>query len=146
MVANCCIAGVGSPHGDDQIGWRIVDILQKQQLPAQVVRVRDPMGLLDCCDGCQQLVIVDACSTGALPGTISRLEWPDSRIKTRHRFSTHGISVAGVLELAGNLGRLPERAILFGVEVSRCLPGDEMSRPVAEALVELETRICQEIT
>ncbi|MFV2065944.1 MAG: hypothetical protein ACC645_03120 [Pirellulales bacterium] len=59
------IIGLGSPHGDDQAGWLAVDRLaQIDELDAQPIALRITTDLLDYLDGCQHLILIDACQSG----------------------------------------------------------------------------------
>lgn len=119
MSATTRVIGLGSPHGDDQAGWRLVEMLKRRvELEVAIRAVGDPTDLLDCLEGCRCLVIVDACHTGAPAGTITRLQWPDPRILQQHRHLTHRVGVPSVLGLAQQLHRLPKHVVLLGVEVT----------------------------
>ena len=59
------VVGVGSPHGDDRVGWRLVEDLAESAGPGvEAVAVAQPLGLLDHLDGCSALIVVDACRAG----------------------------------------------------------------------------------
>jgi hydrogenase maturation protease len=101
------VAGFGSPHGDDQAGWRLIEMIQKRpELPARVVAIREATELLEELDGCRKLIVVDACRAGGQVGTLTRLQWPDPRIEQHHSHSSHGMGVCCALRLAEQLGRL----------------------------------------
>src|SRR5208282_6898835 len=54
------VVGVGSPHGDDRVGWRLVEDLAESAGPGvEAVVVAQPLGLLDYLDGCSALIVVD---------------------------------------------------------------------------------------
>jgi len=140
------IIGIGSPYGDDQAAWRLVERLENRQgLNASVAALSDPSRLLDFFDNCDRLIIVDACAGGGSPGAITRLEWPDARIETQHSHSTHGMGIANALQLAEKLGWLPPEVVLFGIELSQCRRGSPLSDIVEIALSELEEKILLEI-
>jgi hydrogenase maturation protease len=140
------IAGFGSPHGDDQVGWRVIELLcQRPALPARCVAMSDASQLIDQLDGCRKLSIVDACRTGDGVGSLTRLTWPDPRIAERHSHSTHGIGVCGALWLAERLGRLPHDVEVFGIEVGECEPGYAMTIAVQQAAQELAALISAEL-
>jgi hydrogenase maturation protease len=144
-VNGTLIVGVGSPHGDDQIGWQFVELLGgRRWLPARVVAVSDGTQIIDHLDGCRRLLIVDACRSGAPVGTITWLKWPDPRIQQRHSHSTHGLGIWDALHLAERLGRLPLVVDVFGIEIGEVEPGKESSLPVIQALAELESLIVSE--
>jgi hydrogenase maturation protease len=143
---SACIVAVGSPHGDDQIAWRVVERLRPKSVPGiQVVAVSDPLAVLDYVERCSTLILVDACRSGARAGTIHRFFWPDPRLQEQHYFSTHGFGVVKALELAAALGRLPAHVVLFGVEVQTCRPAAPMSFPVRRALPKLYRHVLAEI-
>lgn len=140
------VIGIGSPHGDDQAAWRLIERLRNREgLNASTVSLSDPSCLLDFLDHCDRLIIVDACAGGGSPGTITRLEWPDARIEARHSHSTHGMGVVFTLQLAEKLGRLPPEVVLFGIELSQCQRVGSLSDIVERAMSELEEKILLEI-
>ena len=140
------VAGFGSPHGDDQAGWRLAGMLQRRPwVPARVIAVHEATQLLDALEDCRRLIIVDACQSGGRVGSITRLRWPDVRIAERHHHSTHGVGICGALQLASHLGRMPRQVDVFGVEVDDCAPGQEIRPAVLEAIIKLEARILDEL-
>lgn len=140
------VAGFGSPHGDDQAGWRLAALLQSRpDLPARVIAVHEATQLLDALPDCRRLIIVDACMSGDRGGTITRLRWPDARIAERHHHSSHSVGICGALQLASRLGRLPDQVDVFGIEVENCSPGQDISPAVERAIFSLETTILDEI-
>lgn len=140
------VLGLGSSHGDDRAGWEAIQRLQPH-LPAGIaaVALSDPLQMLTRLDGCTRLVIVDACRTGAAPGTILRGAWADGLTSCEPRASTHGLGVAEALGLAKTLGRLPSEVVLYGIEGESFDPGDNLSAPVRAALPELCRRVLEEI-
>jgi hydrogenase maturation protease len=143
-IRNCAtvIIGLGSPFGDDQAGWRLVEILQRRpDVPARLRKVREATQLIDEIDGCNKLIIVDACHGVCQMGAVTRLVWPDSRIAKRHSHSTHGVGVCEALQLAERLGRLPAEVEIYGIEAGDCKPGREIRLEVLQAVAELESVI-----
>ena len=137
--------GIGSPHGDDQIGWCIADLLADQPSPGVVVRKASvPADLLDWLDGTVLLGVCDASRGGHPAGTVQRLDWQggieaaDSqvlRVLARPGISdTHGFGLAAVLDLAHRLGQLPARVIVWAVEGQTFEPDSELSPQVQGAL------------
>lgn len=137
------VVGVGSPHGDDRAGWKLVELLAPH-LPTDVraITLVEPLRLLDELAGVERLILVDACRSGMPAGSIVRLTWPDPTFATRHSHSTHGFSVAAVLALADQLGRLPPVVVAHGIEASTDGALEEISPAVARALLE----VCQQIS
>ncbi len=141
-----CILAVGSAQGDDRLGWEVVEKIRCQHWPGVQARaVAAPSRLLDYLDDCQTLVVVDACRSGAAPGTMFRCAWPAPPVTTPGSPSSHGFDVVEALRLADTLGRLPPRVILVGMEVESCRPEEELSPAVRQALPQLMSLIRQEI-
>ena len=89
------VIGVGSSHGDDQLGWQAVDKLRRHpQFTQHAVEVQETTRIIDQLAGYTCLVFVDACCSGVSAGTITRPTWPDRSIGLQHGQSTHGVGVA----------------------------------------------------
>lgn len=139
------VLGVGSPHGDDAAGWRVVERLRQHPgLTAQLKTV-EPSQLLDHLGDCRRLILVDACHSNQPPGTILRLQWPDSRLRSQRRRSSHAMGLGDALALAETLGWLPPRVIVWGVEISQSQPGEDLTPEVRRVLPELERQVLQEL-
>ena len=146
MSNGCRVIAIGSPHGDDQVAWRLAERLRSRpELSKNVITLNEPLRLLDHLDGCDRLVILDACYGNAVPGTVTRLEWPDERIQIRHAHSSHGFGPEGALQLAEKLDRMPPNVVLFGIEIGSCAPGDSVSEAVESALGVLESTVLLEM-
>jgi hydrogenase maturation protease len=149
MVMNDAIIGLGSPHGNDAVGWRVVERLQLALDGWVVVRaVAEPTQMLEHLEGCQRLWIIDACRCGQPVGSLWRWTWPaDAQRMTSGSSSTHAMSLPSVLQLAAALGKLPESIVIFAVEIGvGSLIGAEMSDEVAAAVVVLEQRVREEVS
>ena len=143
------IVGIGSHHGDDRAAWQLLEQLRGLDLAnVDLLTVDEPSRLLDNLDDCDQLFLIDACRSSALPGTVSRLSWPDERIASLQSRSTHSLGIGEVLQLAEQLGQLPDEVILFGIELVECAPGAMLSaeaqagvdRAAAQILADLESQ------
>ena len=140
------VLGIGSPHGDDQVAWLLVDRLEdRAEIPVAWARLAGPSHMLDHVDGCSRLIIIDCCESGAGPGEITRLSWPDPRIARQHSHSSHGFGIAEMLALAEQLGRLPSEVILYGIEKKHCSPGMPLSVEVTDGLAKLEHELLGEL-
>lgn len=146
MAATTRLIGIGSPHGDDAVGWQLVDRLQGRAGVVAECLALGPGQLLDAVRDCGRAIVIDGCASGRTPGTITRLVWPDPRIAAAGPRSTHGLGVAELLQLAATLGWLPPQVVLFGVEVGDCRPGGTLSPAVAAALPELERQVLAELS
>src|SRR5262249_47705143 len=98
------VVGMGSPHGDDQAGWRVVEALGPAPAPGVTTRaIGDPTQLLDCLDGIDKLILIDACRSDRPAGTIIRATWPDPSLEERAGYNSHSFGIAAVLQLAATL-------------------------------------------
>ena len=140
------IAGFGSSHGDDQAGWQVIALLRRRaDLPARLVEIRESTQLLDELDERRRLIVIDACVGGHQLGAITRIGWPDPRIRQYHNHSTHGVGLCNALELAERLGRMPADVEVFGIEVGTCRPLDGISAEVSQAATDLADIIAAEL-
>jgi hydrogenase maturation protease len=121
-----------------------------ERLRAAGVRVLDcddePIRLLDDWAGLDLVVVVDAVSSGAAPGTLHRVEADGGRLpRDLGLASTHAFGIEDALELGRALGRAPDRVVVHGVEGGRFGIGDELSAAVAGALDALAERVLAEL-
>jgi len=146
------IVASGSDWGDDAVAWEVIAQLRRQvgeRPDLELFAVHGMEQILGALDAHGTLIIVDAVSSGAPPGTIHCFDWPDRRLQPRRAGSTHGLDAGTVLDLAAVLGVLPARVIVFGIEAQcREAPTAEcatLSVPVRAAVPELVRRLVQEV-
>jgi hydrogenase maturation protease len=143
------IVGCGGPRGDDAAGWAAIDRLRDQLGRAVAgVSLHHAAGgpdILELLDGRGTLILVDAVSSGAAPGTIHRLEWPNPRLITLRPRSSHDLGPVAALDLASVLDRLPPRVILYGLEAAGLRSCPTLTEVVAAALPLLVGDILDEI-
>ncbi len=147
MATRARIIGVGSDHGDDCVGWILLQrFLRNPSTDIVASQVRNPLDMLAEFDGTPRVYLVDGCVTGAATGTLSRLRWPDARILSRHRRSSHALSVADALRLAESLGTLPRELVVFGIELGSVSAGCGPSAAVAHRLSDIQQVIWRQVT
>jgi hydrogenase maturation protease len=129
------IAGLGSPHGDDQVGWVAIDRL-RPRLPAGIIarKFRDGIDLLEFLDGQDTAIVIDAVEPAGQPGTVRSFQWPCPELALRFNLSTHGLSLVEALHLAESLGRLPRRLNIHTIEAKDNSPGAPMTPEIARSL------------
>jgi hydrogenase maturation protease len=133
------VLGLGNPlQGDDGIGCRVAQELEKRELPNEV-EVMDGgtpgVGLLNFFERRKRVIIVDAAEMGSAPGEFRRFT-PEQVALTGsvQRFSLHRSGVADALALARELKiELPE-IVFFGVQPASVEWRDALSPPVEAAV------------
>ena len=132
--ARILVIGVGNEYrSDDAVG--IVVARRLRQISLGNVTVIEASGegtdLMESWKGADTVIIVDAASSGAKPGTIHRIDARAQRIPTGLlRYSTHAFSVGEAVELARAMNRLPPRMVVYGIEGERFDEGTVLSRAV----------------
>lgn len=124
------ILGIGSPFGDDQAGWLAIKALEcsgrLDRLPPGHVSVvaldRPGMSLINYLNGAALAIIIDALRGSGPCGMIRRFDsaaWPEDS----GAVSSHAFGVFSALALARELGCLPPKLVLYGIEVAQSFPG-----------------------
>ncbi len=147
------VLGLGSGlKTDDGAGLLVVRLLEKLLPPG---RARLTLGGtagpavadLITCPGL--LIVVDACVTGAAPGTIHEVGLEDLAGRMLHGPGAfHGLDLAGVLEEKRSLNpeNAPARVRIFAIEAEDVETFSEScTQEVAKAAEELARRIAREI-
>lgn len=145
------IIGIGSPFGDDRLGWVVVEALQHSAVLAAaggerisfLILDRPGALLLTHWHDADCVIVVDAVRSGAPPGTRHRLE-PGEWAATES-VSSHGFGLAAALELARVLDDLPPHLVLHGIEIDPSNAGFSLSEPVWRALSGLVRAIEREV-
>ena len=141
-----CIAGLGSPHGDDQAGWLVIKELERlQPSHARLIILTAPHQLLDEIEGLDTLYVCDAAAFGNPVGTIQWFDGPNLPEEDVKPCSTHNPTLSSVLAL---IDQLKSRHLTIRVAT---IAGDRwslMSQPsaaVADAAKKLACEIIQEL-
>lgn len=129
------IIGIGSPFGDDRIGWDAVDAIEKSgvlaRFPHGMVSTfccsQPAIGLLPLLTGADAAILIDAMRSGASFGTVRKINASVLRFAPR-KISSHGLSLPESLALGRELGLLPETMVVYGIEIQR----DEASAGVQD--------------
>ncbi|QDU27201.1 hydrogenase 2 maturation endopeptidase [Anatilimnocola aggregata] len=138
--------GIGSPHGDDQIGWAVMrELAVAMQGELQVKTASQPLELLDWLPDLDQLIICDACQADGAPGDIYRWQWPTESLATCKRGGSHDLTLPFVLSLAEQLERLPQQVIVWGIELGDTSPGAPLSSAVRSAIPKIVKLISDDL-
>jgi hydrogenase maturation protease len=140
------IVGIGSPHGDDQIGWAVVENL-RHQLPTSITThtAHGGLDLLACLDGQDTMIVVDAAAPSGSPGRVWIFEWPCDALAECRPLSTHGPGLAEALRLADVLGHLPRQVRIYAIEAETIEPGAPLSRFAARSVDAVANAILDEL-
>lgn len=139
------IVGLGSPQGDDQFGWRVLELLQQETVPDSVELValdRPGTGLLPMLQDTEQVLVVDAVDMAAAPGHLIELE--ASQLLQEPGFSelsSHGIGLIDTLKLAQACQIELSPIQLHLVQLGHLEPFEPLSNPVQLAAQKLVKRI-----
>ncbi len=152
------VVGIGNEWaGDDGLGPAVVRRAQTVyerrygQDPSRPVTFTtltgSPLDLLEMSRPDDLLIIVDAVSSGAAPGTVHQIEWEPGCLAARGREAAacHGWGVREALALASALGRLPARVLLWGVEVAVTEPGTGLTAGFGSIEAPLWSNIVEEL-
>jgi hydrogenase maturation protease len=136
------ILAVGSPHGDDQAAWHVADVLlEEPSFQGKCAKLSTPWELLAHLSTPSGCVVVDACQSGAAPGTIHQLtpgEIPEFANSTT---SSHGGTLSAAFRLAEVLGYDLAGISIYAIEAGACEPGTPLSETVRCAADELATHL-----
>ncbi|MCB1325627.1 MAG: hydrogenase maturation protease [Spirochaetales bacterium] len=134
---------------DDGAGPRVAQILQAERpTDLDLLEVRDDATqILDAWQGFESAVLVDAVQSGAAPGFVYRLAPLREALPANvlAGYSTHGISLPGVLELGRTLGQLPQQLLLIAIEGNDFGSGTELSPAVERSCRDVAAEICARV-
>ncbi len=143
------VMGVGNPHrGDDGVGHAVARRLAGSAPPDVdvVLHQGDAASLLAGLEGVAAAYLIDACASSAPAGTVHRFDVGSGPLPLlSFAMSTHGLGLAEAVELGRALGQLPDRCVVYAVEVGSVGPGAAMSAAVVSAITEVEARVRGEL-
>jgi hydrogenase maturation protease len=123
---------------DDGIGIRVGRVLRSLPLPDGLeVVLRPALGFesLDDCQGCDELIVVDAASTGEAPGSCQVRELEALAPSVSPFGSTHALGLRQLVEVAWRLGSWPSSIHVITVEAESFEPNSvDLGPRVAAAL------------
>jgi hydrogenase maturation protease len=145
----CVVVGVGNAfRSDDAAGLEVASRLSGR-VPAGVDVItcqQEPSRLLEAFKGAGAALLVDACSSGAEPGTLHRFDAAGAAIPARvFRSSTHAFGVGETIELARALGKLPATVIVYGVEGEEFAAGQGLSPRVEAAVARAAASVLEDL-
>ena len=143
------LVGVGNEYrSDDGVGLLVVRLIRGKNLPSVIVKEESGEGaaLMESWQGFQNVIIVDAVSSGAIPGTIFRIDANKETVSIKFfHYSTHAFSVAEAVELARTMNFLPSKLIVYGIEGNNFFAGTAISLFVQQAADKIIKQIVKEM-
>ncbi len=136
------VVGLGNPIlGDDGVGWKIAEQVQKQLRPDPCVEIEclslGGISLMEHLIGYDRAILIDAFSLDEPIGSILALKLSDlPNYSAFHTTNTHDTSLQNALEFGRSLGaQLPEDVMVVGIATKQIYDfSEELSPPVAEAV------------
>lgn len=143
------VIGVGNLYrGDDAVGRIVAQGLKREATDRVNIIEKDCDGaaLMECWEGADMVILIDAVHSGALPGTIYRLDAQAQPIPaTYFHYSSHAFGVAEAVELSRTLNQLPPRFIIYGIEGKCFEPGGGLTEEVTKAAQDVLEQIQKDI-
>lgn len=146
------LIGIGNEYrSDDSLGLVALRNLRAMHLPG--VRCVESNGdtteladLLSQESQAAKVILIDAISSGAQPGTIHRLDASQGLLPAHLSFSsTHSMGLAEALQLARLFGELPTHLTILGIEGQSFAMGTDLSPAVEQAVDELVALVVREV-
>lgn len=144
------VVGIGSPNGDDAIGWQVVDGLNRLNLEnTELHKTQNPLDLLDFLDVYKWVHIIDAAVGLSSDDRLRRLEYAKraDRVNIEHIASrgTHDATVSHALRLAQALGKSIDHVTLWIGNGIKFEPFDDLSIAASESITEITEVLGQEL-
>lgn len=141
--------GIGSPYGDDRLGWIVAAEIERRGPQQTSVRcAQSPANLLDWLAGHERLIVCDACYSPEPSGAWRRFDWPAAEMEDVDFAGTHDMPLTATLKLAEQLGMLPKQTTVWCMTVdckSLAPIGTAGSPSGAVPCAELSTQVRQAI-
>ena len=131
------IIGIGSPFGQDSLGWEAVYTLPAIPGVDTLTLDRPGPGLIEAMSSQETVILVDAMDAGAPPGTVLALSL-DDLVHPDTTLSSHDLGVVGALALGKAMGVLPPTVHIIGIQMGSTPMPDEIRK---SALAQIHQQI-----
>ncbi|CAN5435662.1 hypothetical protein BH09VER1_BH09VER1_52160 [soil metagenome] len=143
------VIGLGNNcRSDDSVGRRVARRLAAEAGTAFQVRESSGEGtsLISKWKASDFVIVVDAIDTGGMPGAIRRMDAHVESIPAEQFFhsSAHTFGLGEAIHLAGAIGRLPRKLIIYTIEGRNFAYGTTISPEVRVAVDTVAQKIRQE--
>jgi hydrogenase maturation protease len=140
------VIGIGNSfRRDDGVGLAVADRIAEQDLPGVrvVSGIGEPAMLLDAWSGAAHAVVVDAAAgQDSTPGRIRR--WTARDLEATAVMSSHALGLAQTCALGQALARMPDKLVVFTVDIADANHGTGLTPAVAAAVPDLVDAIIAE--
>jgi hydrogenase maturation protease len=144
------LIGIGNRfRRDDAAGLEVARRLRLTGPPGVTILEQEgePTSLIEAWSDAEEALVVDAVSSGSLPGTIHRFEGTADPLPAElFRPSTHAMGLAEAVELGRELNRLPGRLVVYGIEGESFDAGEGLTPVVQEAVAKLVMDLYHELS
>ncbi len=135
------VLGCGHPdRGDDAAGPLAARRLREWGIDARE-HGGDALSLMEAWQGADEVVLVDAVVTGRRAGAVSVWDARTAPMQGARLGSSHALGLAEAIGLSRELGRLPGRLTLYGIEARRFDPGRPPSPAVLRGVERAARRV-----
>lgn len=143
------VIGVGAiERGDDAVGRLVAREIagQRPDAPFKVIQMRgEATDLMDAWSHARAVILIDAASTGAPPGTTHRFDASCGPLPAEMaRASTHDLGVSDAIELARAMAALPRHVIVYAIDIGQATHGSALSPAVQAAVGPTAERVIRE--
>jgi hydrogenase maturation protease len=135
------IIGCGNPNRmDDAAGVLVAERLRDMGIPAEI-QSGGAFELVESWDADDDVVLVDAVSTGSPLGTVHLWQGTPPKVPIHSQLSSHGFGVGEAINLALLVGRLPKRLCVYGIEGAKFGYGEAVSPEVLNSVERVARQI-----
>ena len=149
MSSPILLIGIGNEYRcDDSIGLHVIRALKERKLPntISVESNGDGAELIEMFGSVRMAILIDAVSSGGIPGTIYQFDAHKQPIPTQLSFpSTHAFGVGEAIELARVLEQLPQTLIVYAIEGENFSTGIGLTLKVERAAQKVVEHVCGEV-
>jgi len=149
MSTPILLIGIGNQYrSDDGVGLSAIQALKVKGLPnIQITEcTADGTKLMELWGTASKVILIDAVSSGAKPGTIYRFDALTQSFPAHFSFqSTHAFGVAEAIDLARTLDQLPPLLIVYAIEGKNFTTGTGLSPEVENAMQKVVEQVEYEV-
>ena len=147
MKCDVVVIGIGNEfRRDDAVGLVVAEEVAKRNLRGVQVTtaIGEPGAILDAWTGAPVAVVVDAATgEGLIPGRIRR--WVPGDEAQPGVVSSHALGLPQTYALGKALGQIPNKLVVFTVDIADASHGVGFTPPVAAAVAQVIEAVLEEV-